>query len=107
MDGRTAPPIPNAVILIEGEKIKAVGPNLAIPAGAQVIDLSKSTVLPGLIDCHTHITFEPGNYYEQIFRKSPIDLAVSVHIHTKRTVQAGLTTIRDVEAAEFIGVACP
>jgi len=104
IDGRSAAPIPNAVILIEGEKIKAVGPNLAIPAGAQVIDLSKSTVLPGLIDCHTHITFEPGNYYEQIFRKSPIDLAVSVHINAKRTLEAGFTTIRDVGAPEFIDV---
>src|SRR4030065_2840785 len=101
MDGRTAPPIPNAVILIEGEKIKAVGPNLAIPAGAQVIALSKSTVLPGLIDCHTHITFEPGNYYEQIFRKSPIDLAVSVHINAKRTPEAGFTTIRVVGVPAF------
>jgi imidazolonepropionase-like amidohydrolase len=105
IDGRSAAPIQNAVILIEGEKIKAVGPNLAIPAGAQVIDLSKSTVLPGLIDCHTHITFEPGNYYEQLFRKSPIDLAVSVHLQARRTLEAGFTTIRDVGAPEFIDVA--
>lgn len=104
IDGRSAAPIRNAVILIEGEKIKAVGPNLAIPAGAQVIDLSKSTVLPGLIDCHTHITFEPGNYYEQLFRNSPIDLAVLVHINAKRTLEAGFTTIRDVGAPEFIDV---
>jgi imidazolonepropionase-like amidohydrolase len=104
IDGRSAAPIQNAVILIEGEKIKAVGPNLAIPAGAQVIDLSKSTVLPGLIDCHTHITFEPGNYYEQIFRNSPIDLAVLAHINAKRTLEAGFTTIRDVGAPEFIDV---
>lgn len=105
IDGRSAAPIQNAVILVEGEKIKAVGPNLAIPAGAQVIDLSKSTVLPGLIDCHTHITFEPGNYYEQLFRKSPIDLAVLVHVNAKRTLEAGFTTIRDVGAPEFIDVA--
>ena len=105
IDGRSAAPIPNAVILIEGEKIKAVGPNLAIPAGAQVIDLSKSTVLPGLIDCHTHIGYEPGNYYEDMFRKSPIDIAVTVHLSAKRTLEAGFTTIRDVGEPEFIDVA--
>src|SRR4030042_1065791 len=105
IDGRSPAPIQNAVILIEGEKIKAVGPNLAIPAGAQIIDLTKSTVLPGLIDCHTHITGESGNYYEQIFRKSPIDLAVSVHLPARRTLEEGLTTIRDVGDPEFIDVA--
>jgi len=105
IDGRNDASIQNAVILIEGERIKAAGPNLAVPAGAQVIDLSKSTVLPGLIDCHTHITFEIGNYYEDLFRKSPIDLAVSVHLQARRTLEAGFTTIRDVGAPEFIDVA--
>src|SRR5258708_4971508 len=45
----------NQTIIIEGERIKAVGANLAIPDGARVVDLSRSTVLPGLIDCHTHL----------------------------------------------------
>src|SRR5437867_3766277 len=44
----------NQVILIEGEKIKAIGSDVAIPPGANVIDLSKLTVLPGLVDAHTH-----------------------------------------------------
>jgi imidazolonepropionase-like amidohydrolase len=105
IDGRSAASIQNAVILVEGEKIKAVGPNLAIPAGAQVIDLTKSTVLPGLIDCHTHIGYEPANYYEDLFRKSPIDIAVTVHLAAKRTLEAGFTTIRDVGEPEFIDVA--
>ena len=43
------------IIVIRGTKIEAVGANLAIPSGATVIDLSKMTVLPGLIDCHTHL----------------------------------------------------
>ncbi len=43
------------VILIRNNKIEAVGQNLAIPSGAKIIDLSKMTALPGLIDCHTHL----------------------------------------------------
>src|SRR5262249_33370950 len=55
-------PASNHVTLIEGDKIPAVGPNLAVPAGATVIDLSSLTVLPGLVDAHTHMAI---TYKEQ------------------------------------------
>ena len=105
IDGRGGPPIANAVILIDGDRITAVGPGLTIPANVRVIDLSRSTVLPGFIDCHTHVTSEPKDYYEDIFRRSPIDVAVTAHVYAKRTLEAGFTTIRDVGSAEFIDVA--
>ena len=104
IDGRGGPPITNAVILIQGDRITAVGPGLTIPANARVIDLSKSTVLPGFIDCHTHVTSQPTDYYEDIFRKTPIDIAVTAHVYAKRTLDAGFTTIRDVGSAEFVDV---
>jgi imidazolonepropionase-like amidohydrolase len=105
IDGLGGAPLTDAVILIAGDRITAVGRGLAIPAGARVIDLSRSTVLPGLIDAHTHVTSQPENYMEDLFRKSPIDVAVMAHVYARRTLDAGFTTIRDVGAAEFIDVA--
>jgi imidazolonepropionase-like amidohydrolase len=105
IDGRGGAPVRDAVILIQGDRITAVGPGLAIPAGAEVVDLSKKTVLPGLIDCHTHITSQSGNYYEDLFRRSPIDAAVVAHVYARRTLEAGFTTVRDVGSSEFIDVA--
>ena len=95
----------NQVILIDSTKIIEVGPSVKIPADAEVIDLSNSTVLPGLIDCHTHLTSQPGdNYYEDIFKKTPIDYAVIAHIYAKRTLDAGFTMVRDVGADHLIDV---
>ena len=105
IDGRGGAPISNAVILIENDRITAVGQGLAIPRDAQVIDMSRSTVLPGFIDCHTHVTGQPTDYYEDIFRRSPIDVAITAHVYARRTLDAGFTTIRDVGSAEFMDVA--
>lgn len=104
IDVKTGAVTNNAFILIEGDKIAAVGQNVTIPAGVEVIDLKDKTVLPGLIDCHTHITLQPGNYYEDLFRQSPIDVAVTSHVYARRTLEAGFTTVRDVGAGEFIDV---
>ena len=105
IDTQAGTVINNAFILIEDDKITAVGPNVTVPAGYEVIDLKNQTVLPGMIDCHTHVTSQPENYNDDIFRKSPIDVAVSAHIYAKRTLEAGFTTIRDVGAGEYIDVA--
>jgi imidazolonepropionase-like amidohydrolase len=106
IDGLGGPPLSSAVILIENDHITAVGARLAIPAGAEVIDLGSDTILPGFIDCHTHVTGQPGdNFYEDLFKRSPIDDAVMAHLYARRTLEAGFTTIRDVGSEEYVDVA--
>jgi imidazolonepropionase-like amidohydrolase len=95
----------NQIILINNDTIAGIGPSLPIPANAEIIDLSQATLLPGLIDCHTHITSESGDdYYAEIFRKTPVDIAITAHIYAKKTLEAGFTTCRDLGSAAFIDV---
>ncbi len=92
-------------ILIENGVIKDVGPSLVVPAGTRIVDLSQRTVLPGLIDVHTHITSQPEDYYADRFRRSPIDVAVTAHVYARRTLEAGFTTLRVVGSPEYVDVA--
>jgi imidazolonepropionase-like amidohydrolase len=96
----------NQIIIVRHDSIIQVGANISIPKGASIIDLSKYTVLPGLIDCHTHITGQPsGDYYADIFRKSPVDVAVTAHLFAKKTLDAGFTTVRDLGSVGLVDVA--
>ncbi|MDQ2767765.1 MAG: amidohydrolase family protein [Gemmatimonadota bacterium] len=105
IEPRTGKRLDNAVVVVDGEKILSVTSGGAIPAGATVIDLGDATLLPGLIDVHTHLSGESHDYYTDLFRHSPIDAAVRAHVYAKRTLEAGFTTVRDVGAPELIDVA--
>jgi len=95
----------DVVVLVEGDRIAQVGSRLAIPNGTEIIDLGRATILPGLVDVHTHLSNQSGEYYADTFRRSPIDAAVRAPIYARRTLEAGFTSVRDVGAAEFIDVA--
>jgi imidazolonepropionase-like amidohydrolase len=96
----------NQMILVKNDSIVKIASRINIPKDATIIDLSKYTVLPGLIDCHTHITGQPsGDYYGDIFRKSPVDVAVTAHIYARKTLEAGFTTVRDLGSTGLVDIA--
>ncbi|MEO7175549.1 MAG: amidohydrolase family protein [Saprospiraceae bacterium] len=95
----------NQIILIQSDTIFAIGAAVIIPKDAEIIDLGDATVLPGLIDCHTHITAEPSNdYYGDIFRKTAMDYAIRAPIYAKHALEAGFTTCRDLGSGELIDI---
>lgn len=92
----------NQIILVEGRTIKAIGPNIPVPDGATVIDLSSSTVSPGLVDAHTHLCLQViperdhGDYYYTTISDPDAFRAVEGVANAKGMLEAGFTTVRDV-----------
>jgi len=104
IDGRLATPQTNVGILISGERILAVGPVAQITArapGARVIDLSQMTVLPGLIDAHTHLLLQGDvtsqDYEDQLLKQSTAYRAILAARNARIALEHGFTAIRDLE----------
>jgi imidazolonepropionase-like amidohydrolase len=91
-------------ILVRNNKIEAVGSNITIPSNAKIIDLSNQTVLPGLIDCHTHLADgQHGSEPMGIFRKTAAELALESVPNARVTLESGFTTVRDVGTYRALG----
>ena len=92
----------NQVIVVEGTRIRDVGPNVAIPAGAQVIDLSGMTVMPGLVEAHNHLalTYKPvpesNVYYYTYVQESTALRAIQAASNGIQMLASGFTIVRDM-----------
>lgn len=97
--------VPDAVVVVQGDRIAAVNPD-ALPAGADTIDLGDVTLLPGLIDAHTHLTVDlEGDWVHRGVTGTAAEAALNGARNARRTLEAGFTTVRDLGAPAFADVA--
>ena len=107
LDVKTGNMLSGQAIVIEGDKIVSVGPaaDAKLSPATQTIDLPNATVLPGLIDAHTHLTFDPANLgYEGLGISYPREALIGAR-NARVTLEAGFTTVRNVGAGGYSDVA--
>ncbi|HEY1418037.1 MAG TPA: amidohydrolase family protein, partial [Myxococcaceae bacterium] len=107
-DGKAEAIVTPGVVVVSEGRIVAAGSAATVPSGARVIDLGDATLLPGLIDAHTHLSFESSLDWKQDQLdglKRPIpEQALRATEYTRRTLLAGFTTVRDVGSSDLIDV---
>lgn len=102
VDPETGKVTVNQIILVDGADIKAVGPNVAIPAGTSVIDLSMFTVMPGMMDAHAHLCMnmvhkrDANSYYITTLRDSNAKRAIQGAVNARSMLEYGFTSVRDI-----------
>ncbi len=105
LDVRSGQFIDKPVVIVKGDRIEAVGSNLAIPAGLKIIDLGTATLLPGMMDMHTHITGNPEDLGYSSIAISTAREALDGVKNARLTLEAGFTSIRNVGASAYTDVA--
>jgi len=103
-DPREGRIVGGAVVIVEGERVVAAGANLAVPAGARLYDLGDVTLLPGLIDAHTHITyhFDKTGRFGLTWDATADETLKYAEENARLTLEAGVTTVRNLGAGERV-----
>src|SRR3954467_15214426 len=102
--------VANGVIIVDGDKITRVaGPRDPLPAGATVIDLTRYTAIPGMIDAHTHMTYawDPASGTDpwRQPQRAPAEVARLQRLNALHTLETGVTTVRDLGASNYVDIA--
>ena len=107
-DGKSDTVTTPGLVVVSDGKIIGVGSSAPRPADAEVIDLGDATLLPGLMDAHTHLTSEATDDWKQseldYFKKAPPEVALEATEYARRTLMAGFTTVRDLGSGDLIDV---
>lgn len=108
-DGKSDRVVSPGLVVVLGDKIRGIGPKAEIPDNARTIDLGDATLLPGFMDAHTHLSgphfddYSKGMIYDM--RTSPAERALDATVNLRRTLEAGITTVRDVGGSDLVDIA--
>lgn len=106
IDGTDSPPRQDVSILVRGNEIEAVGRDVDVPSGAEEVDLSNATVLPGFIDMHTHLMLDvEGRLADELVYRPPGYAVALGANHARSTLMAGFTTVREIATWGWYDVA--
>jgi len=101
-------PLVPGMVVVEGDHIKQVGQNLAVPPGARIIDLGDATLLPGFIDAHVHMAMEMSDdWYRDFYQgalRFPAEQALYAAKYARLTLEAGFTTVRDLGSQDYVSL---